>query len=227
MREVIIACDFKNRTELDSLLEKLKDERPYLKIGMEMYYRYGYELVKELKEKGYKIFLDLKLHDIPNTVASAARVVAELKTDVINVHASGGIEMMRRAAEEVRKISPDTKIIAVTQLTSTSAEMLRDELLIETPMTETVRHYAENAKKAGLDGIVCSALEAPEAVKLGLMSVTPGIRFAGGSVDDQKRVVTPAKAKELGSSYIVMGRAITGAEDVLEAYKRAVKEFCD
>jgi orotidine-5'-phosphate decarboxylase len=227
MREVIIACDFKNRTELDNLLEKLKDERPYLKIGMEMYYRYGYELVKELKEKGYKIFLDLKLHDIPNTVASAARVVAELKTDVINVHASGGIEMMRRAAEEVRKVSPETKIIAVTQLTSTSSEMLRDELLIETPMTETVRHYAENAKKAGLDGIVCSALEAPEAVKLGLMSVTPGIRFAGGSVDDQKRVVTPEKAKELGSSYIVMGRAITGAEDVLAAYKRAVKEFCE
>lgn len=227
MREVIIACDFKDREGLDNLLAKLKDERPYLKIGMEMYYRYGYELVKELKEKGYKVFLDLKLHDIPNTVASAARVVAELKTDIINVHASGGVEMMRRAAEEVRKISPETKIIAVTQLTSTSPEMLRDELLIEKPMVETVRHYAENAKKAGLDGIVCSALEAPEAVKLGLMSVTPGIRFAGGSVDDQKRVVTPAKAKELGSSYIVMGRAITGADDVLAAYRQAVKEFCE
>lgn len=227
MREVIIACDFKDREGLDNLLTKLKDERPYLKIGMEMYYRYGYELVKELKEKGYKVFLDLKLHDIPNTVASAARVVAELKTDIINVHASGGVEMMRRAAEEVRKISPETKIIAVTQLTSTSPEMLRDELLIEKPMVETVRHYAENAKKAGLDGIVCSALEAPEAVKLGLMSVTPGIRFAGGSVDDQKRVVTPAKAKELGSSYIVMGRAITGADDVLAAYRQAVKEFCE
>lgn len=227
MREVIIACDFKDREGLDNLLTKLKDERPYLKIGMEMYYRYGYELVKELKEKGYKVFLDLKLHDIPNTVASAARVVAELKTDIINVHASGGVEMMRRAAEEVRKISPETKIIAVTQLTSTSPEMLRDELLIEKPMVDTVRHYAENAKKAGLDGIVCSALEAPEAVKLGLMSVTPGIRFAGGSVDDQKRVVTPAKAKELGASYIVMGRAITGADDVLAAYRQAVKEFCE
>ncbi len=226
MREVIIACDFKNREELDSLLVELKDERPYLKIGMEMYYRYGYELVKELKEKGYKVFLDLKLHDIPNTVASATKVIAELKTDIINVHASGGIEMMKRAALAVKEISPDTKVIAVTQLTSTSQEMLKEELWIDKPMTETVRHYAENAKKAGLDGIVCSALEAPEAVKLGLMSVTPGIRFAGGSVDDQKRVVTPQKAKELGASYIVMGRAITGAEDRLSAYRRAVEEFC-
>lgn len=226
MREVIIACDFKDRAELDRMLSELKDERPYLKIGMEMYYRYGYELVKELKEKGYKIFLDLKLHDIPNTVAAAARVIAELKTDIVNVHASGGIEMMKRAAEAVRAVSPETKLIAVTQLTSTSEEMLKNELLIETPMTETVRRYAENAKKAGLDGIVCSALEAPEAVRLKLLSVTPGIRFAGGSVDDQKRVVTPERAKELGSSYIVMGRAITGAEDRLAAYKRAVREFC-
>ncbi len=227
MREVIIACDFKDRTGLDNLLVQLKDERPYLKIGMEMYYRYGYELVKELKEKGYKIFLDLKLHDIPNTVEAASRVIAELKTDVINVHAAGGVEMMRRAAKAVREVSPDTKIIAVTQLTSTSAEMLKDELLIDTPMADTVRKYAQNAKDAGLDGVVCSALEAPIIKEMGLMSVTPGIRFAGGSVDDQKRVVTPLKAKELGANYVVIGRAITGADDVHAAYLRAVKEFCD
>lgn len=225
MREVIIACDFKDRSGLDGLLTELKDERPYLKIGMEMYYRYGYELVKELKDRGYKVFLDLKLHDIPNTVEAAARVIAGLKTDIINVHAAGGVEMMRRANAAVKEISPETKVIAVTQLTSTSPEMLKNELLIDAPMTETVRRYAENAKAAGLDGVVCSALEAPEIAKLGLISVTPGIRFAGGSADDQKRVVTPAKAAELGSSYIVMGRAITGAENKLEAYRRAVNEF--
>lgn len=226
MREVIIACDFKSEEELNGLLKELKDERPYLKIGMEMYYRYGYDLVKRLKEEGYKVFLDLKLHDIPNTVAAAARVIANLKTDIINVHAAGGVEMMRRAADAVREISPQTKIIAVTQLTSTSPEMLKNELLIDTPMTDTVRRYAENAKAAGLDGVVCSALEAPEIAKLGLISVTPGIRFAGGSADDQKRVVTPSRAAELGSNYIVMGRAITGDADKLAAYRRAVNEFC-
>ena len=225
MKDVIIACDFKNREGLDCLLDALKDEKPYLKIGMEMYYRYGYELVKELKERGFKVFLDLKLHDIPNTVEAAARVLAELKTDIINVHAAGGIEMMRRAAEAVRAVSPDTKVIAVTQLTSTSPEALKNELLIDASMDETVRRYAENAKTAGLDGVVCSALEAPIIKELGLLSVTPGIRFAGGSVDDQKRVVTPEKAARLGADYIVVGRAITAAPDPREAYLRAVKEF--
>ena len=220
MKDVIIACDFKDREGLDRLLTALEAEKPYLKIGMEMYYRYGYELVKELKERGFKVFLDLKLHDIPNTVEAAARVLADLKTDIINVHAAGGREMMRRAKEAVKAVSPDTKVIAVTQLTSTSPE-----LLIDTPMDETVRRYAENTKAAGLDGVVCSALEAPIIRELGLLSVTPGIRFAGGSADDQKRVVTPEKAARLGSDYIVVGRAITAAPDPREAYLRAVREF--
>lgn len=225
MKDVIIACDFKDREGLYRLLTALEAEKPYLKIGMEMYYRYGYELVKELKERGFKVFLDLKLHDIPNTVEAAARVLAQLKTDIINVHAAGGREMMRRAKEAVKAVSPDTKVIAVTQLTSTSPEMLKDELLIDTPMDETVRRYAENTKAAGLDGVVCSALEAPIIKELGLLSVTPGIRFAGGSADDQKRVVTPEKAARLGSDYIVVGRAITAAPDPREAYLRAVREF--
>lgn len=225
MKDVIIACDFKDREGLDRLLTTLEAEKPYLKIGMEMYYRYGYELVKELKERGFKVFLDLKLHDIPNTVEAAARVLADLKTDIINVHAAGGREMMRRAKEAVKAVSPDTKVIAVTQLTSTSPEMLKGELLIDTPMDETVRRYAENTKAAGLDGVVCSALEAPIIKELGLLSVTPGIRFAGGSADDQKRVVTPEKAARLGSDYIVVGRAITAAPDPREAYLRAVREF--
>lgn len=225
MKDVIIACDFKDREGLDRLLMALEAEKPYLKIGMEMYYRYGYELVKELKERGFKVFLDLKLHDIPNTVEAAARVLAQLKTDIINVHAAGGREMMRRAKEAVKAVSPDTKVIAVTQLTSTSPEMLKGELLIDTPMDETVRRYAENTKAAGIDGVVCSALEAPIIKELGLLSVTPGIRFAGGSADDQKRVVTPEKAARLGSDYIVVGRAITAAPDPREAYLRAVREF--
>ena len=225
MKDVIIACDFKDREGLDRLLTALEAEKPYLKIGMEMYYRYGYELVKELKERGFKVFLDLKLHDIPNTVEAAARVLAQLKTDIINVHAAGCREMMRRAKEAVKAVSPDTKVIAVTQLTSTSPEMLKGELLIDTPMDETVRRYAENTKAAGLDGVVCSALEAPIIKELGLLSVTPGIRFAGGSADDQKRVVTPEKAARLGSDYIVVGRAITAAPDPREAYLRAVREF--
>lgn len=225
MKDVIIACDFNDRSGLDALLAALEEEKPYLKIGMEMYYRYGYDLVKELKERGFKVFLDLKLHDIPNTVEAAARVLAGLKTDIINVHAAGGKEMMRRAKEAVGAISPDTKVIAVTQLTSTSPEMLKDELLIDAPMGDAVRHYAENAKAAGLDGVVCSALEAPIIKELGLLSVTPGIRFAGGSADDQKRVVTPEKAANLGADYIVVGRAITAAPDPREAYLRAVREF--
>ncbi len=225
MKDVIIACDFNDRSGLDALLAALEEEKPYLKIGMEMYYRYGYDLVKELKERGFKVFLDLKLHDIPNTVEAAARVLAGLKTDIINVHAAGGKEMMRRAKEAVGAISPDTKVIAVTQLTSTSPEMLKDELLIDAPMDDAVRHYAENAKAAGLDGVVCSALEAPIIKELGLLSVTPGIRFAGGSADDQKRVVTPEKAANLGADYIVVGRAITAAPDPREAYLRAVREF--
>ena len=226
MRDVIIACDFADRKDLDNLLVNLQDARPYLKIGMEMYYRYGYALVEELKDKGYKVFLDLKLHDIPNTVASAIRVIASLKTDIVNVHASGGVEMMKRAVNEVKNISPTTKVIAVTQLTSTSEDMLNKELLIEHSMETTVRHYATLAKTAGLDGVVCSALEVPIIKELGLLSVTPGIRFLGGSQDDQKRVVTPAKARLLGSDYIVVGRAITSSSNILQSYNQAVNEFC-
>lgn len=227
MREVIIACDFKDRAGLDKLIASLGGERAYLKIGMEMYYRYGYDLVRELKDKGFRVFLDLKIHDIPNTAEAAARVIANLGADMVNVHAAGGFEMMRRACVAVKEISPSTLVIAVTQLTSTSPEMLKEELLISSSMPDTVRAYAANAKRAGLDGVVCSALEAPLVKELGLVAVTPGIRFAGGSADDQKRVVTPARARELGADFIVMGRAVTGAEDCAAAYRRAMAEFAD
>ena len=224
-KDIILACDVPTDEQLFDLLKKLKGERPFLKIGMEMYYRYGYELVKRLKGEGYKIFLDLKLHDIPHTVQSAMKQIASLKVDMINMHASGGIAMMKAGCDAVKQIAPDTLVIAVTQLTSTSEDVLHNELLIPSSMPDTVRHYALNAKKAGLDGVVCSALEASIIKNMGLVSVTPGIRFAGGSVDDQKRVVTPLAARNNGSTYIVIGRAVTGACDVLDAYKFAKNQF--
>lgn len=223
-RDVILACDFKNKEDMREVLKKIS-AKPYLKIGMEMYYCYGPDLVRELKGEGYKIFLDLKLHDIPTTVKRASAQIAKLNVDMLNVHAGGGIDMMRGALEEVKSINKDTLVIAVTQLTSTSGEVLKNELLIDTPMADTVRHYAQNAKTAGLDGVVCSALESPEIKKLGLIAVTPGIRFSGGNTDDQKRVVTPADAKALGSGYIVVGRPITAAENPDAAYKLAVEQF--
>lgn len=228
MRDVIIACDFKNREDLMEFLKPFAGESPYLKIGMEIFYKEGPSLVKELKEKGFKIFLDLKLHDIPNTVEKAMKNIATLGVDITNVHAAGGIEMMKAARRGLDSVEggKNTKLIAVTQLTSISQETLENELLIEKPLAYVVKKYALNAKEAGLDGVVCSALEAPIIKELGLISVTPGIRFADDSVNDQKRVATPSYAKELGSTYIVVGRSITASSDPLEAYKRCVKEFC-
>ncbi len=225
MREVIIACDFKDEQHLHLFLHKLGNERPYLKIGMELYYKEGPKLVKRLKQQGYKIFLDLKLHDIPTTVYKAMKNIAELDVELTNIHASGGIKMMEYAQKAIDEVECSTTLIAVTQLTSTSDEALEQELLITTPMEQTIRHYAKNAKNAGLKGVVCSPLEAPIMNELGLLSVTPGIRFQSNSNDDQVRVSTPALAKELGSSYIVVGRAITQADNPKEAYLRAKKEF--
>jgi orotidine-5'-phosphate decarboxylase len=201
---------------------------PFLKIGMEIFYKEGPELVKTLKEMGCKIFLDLKLHDIPNTVEKAMRNLGELGVEIINVHAAGGIKMMEAARRGLDSTlaGKNTKLIAVTMLTSISQEVLENELLIKENLADVVKTYALNAKAAGLQGVVCSALEAPIIKELGLISVTPGIRFADDSVNDQKRVATPAYAKELGSSYIVVGRSITAAENPLQAYKRCVKEFC-
>ena len=227
-KDVIIACDFKNKEELFKFLEPFKGLNPFLKIGMEIFYKEGPQLVRDLKAQGCKIFLDLKLHDIPNTVEKAMRNLSELGAEIVNCHAAGGIEMMKAARRglDATEEGKKSELIAVTQLTSISQEALENELLIEKPLPEVVRQYALNAKAAGLQGVVCSPLEAPIIKELGLLSVTPGIRFADNSKDDQKRVATPDYAKELGSTYIVVGRAITGATDPVAAYKRCVKEFC-
>lgn len=230
-KDVIIACDFAGKAETLAFLDRFGGERPFLKIGMELYYAAGPDIVRELKARGHKIFLDLKLHDIPNTVKKAMAVLRDLGADVINLHAAGTKAMMEAALEGVTR--PDGTrplLIAVTQLTSTSEERMRSELLIGAPLAETVLHYAENAKDAGLDGVVCSPLEAGlihGRCGDGFLTVTPGVRFADGDVGDQVRVTTPAKAKELGSDYIVVGRPITQAADPLAAYRRCVAEFCD
>ena len=228
MRDVIIACDFANKETLLEFLKPFDGLNPYLKLGMEIIYKEGPQLVKELHEKGFKIFLDLKLHDIPNTVESAMRNLSELGVEIVNCHAAGGIEMMKAARRglDYTEQGKKSELIAVTQLTSISQESLEKELLIEKPLPDVVRHYALNAKEAGLQGVVCSPLEASIIKEIGLISVTPGIRFADNSVNDQKRVATPEYAKEMGSTYIVVGRAITGASDPVAAYKRCVKEFC-
>lgn len=228
MRDVIIACDFKNKDDLYEFLKPFDGLNPYLKIGMEIFYKEGPELVKDLHKKGFRIFLDLKCHDIPNTVESAMRNLGELGVEITNVHAAGGIKMMEAARRglDSTEAGKKTKLIAVTQLTSISQEVLENELLIKEELKNVVKQYALNAKAAGLDGVVCSALEAPIIKELGLLSVTPGIRFADNSVDDQKRVATPALAKELGSTYIVVGRSITKADDPVAAYRRCVEEFC-
>lgn len=228
-REVIIACDFSSKQETKEFLKSLGDEKPYLKVGMELFYKEGPELVKELKNEGYKIFLDLKLHDIPNTVYKAMKNLASLGVDITNVHASGGIKMMSEAMRGLKEGAINgnvPKLIAVTQLTSTDDKMLKDELLIETPLAETVKKYAENTKQAGLDGVVCSVHEAKIIKELGLISVTPGIRLAGDDVNDQKRVATPEFAKEQGSTFIVVGRSITGAKEPLKAYLECKRQFC-
>ena len=228
-KDVIVACDFASAEATYAFLDKFADctRKPFLKIGMELYYAEGPSIVKEIKARGHKIFLDLKLHDIPNTVKKAMAVLSNLDVDITNLHAAGASYMMTGALEGLTR--PDGTrplLIAVTQLTSISQEALEKELLIEKPLDEVVKAYALNAKKAGLDGVVCSPLEASIIKELGLISVTPGIRFADNSADDQKRIATPAFAKENGSTYIVVGRSITGAADPVEAYKRCVKEFC-
>lgn len=225
MNNVIIACDFKNKDELMTFLSKFEDEKPFIKIGMEIFYGEGPDLVKELKTLGYQIFLDLKLHDIPNTVYKAMKNIASLNVDITNIHAAGGIKMMEYAKKAITEQNAKTKLIAVTQLTSIDDKVLKEELLINNSIDETVKHYAKNAKKAGLDGVVCSPLEAPIIKELGLISVTPGIRFLDNSSDDQARVTTPALARALGSTYIVVGRSITQAKNPKEAYLRALKEF--
>ncbi len=228
-RDVIIACDFKSKEDLTTFLKPFKGLNPYIKIGMEMYYKEGPSLVKELKNDGFKIFLDLKLHDIPNTVKSAMAKIGELGVDITNVHAEGGIEMMKAAREGLNstEAGKNTKLIAVTVLTSINDEIIHNELGIREDLcvADLVRKYALNAKNAGLDGVVCSALEAPIIKEIGFMSVTPGIRLLGDDVNDQKRVATPTLAKENGSTYIVVGRSITKAEDPVAAYKKCVEEF--
>lgn len=228
-RDVIIACDFKSKEDLNAFLKPFKGLNPYIKIGMEMYYKEGPSLVKELKKDGFKIFLDLKLHDIPNTVKAAMEKIGALGVDITNVHAEGGIQMMKAAREGLNATEEgkNTKLIAVTVLTSINDEILHDELGIreDFKVNDVVRKYALNAKEAGLDGVVCSALEASIIKEIGFMSVTPGIRLLGDDVNDQKRVATPTLAKENGSTYIVVGRSITKADDPVAAYKKCVEEF--
>ena len=228
-RDVIIACDFASAEETLGFLERFGEERPFLKIGMELYYAEGPQIVRTLKERGHGVFLDLKLHDIPNTVKKAMRVLSGLGADIVNLHAAGTKAMMEAALEGLTR--PDgtrPKLIAVTQLTSTDQKSMEEELLIREPIDEVVLHYAGNAKAAGLDGVVCSPLEAGKVHKAcgeRFLTVTPGVRFAEGEAGDQKRVTTPAKAKELGSDYIVVGRPITQAADPAAAWRRCVEEF--
>ncbi len=230
-RDVIIACDFSTKKAVMDFLDKFKEEKPFVKIGMELYYAEGPEIVREIKARGHKIFLDLKLHDIPNTVKKAMSVLSRLDVDMTNLHASGTIAMMEAAIEGLTKEDGTRPIlIAVTQLTSTSEERMKNELLINAPIDETVMHYAKNAKIAGLDGVVCSPLEAGkvhDTCGKDFVTVTPGVRFADGEVGDQVRVMTPEQAKKIGSDYIVVGRPITAAEDPVAAYRRCVKEFVD
>ena len=228
-RDVIIACDFASREATLAFLDKFTDVKPFVKIGMELYYAEGPEIVREIKRRGHKIFLDLKLHDIPNTVKKAMSVLRNLDVDVTNLHAAGTTAMMKAAIEGLtREDGTRPLLIAVTQLTSTDQEAMEKDLLIKESIDEVVMHYAETAKNAGLDGVVCSPLEAGKVhARCGekFLTVTPGVRFADGDVGDQKRVMTPAAAREIGSDLIVVGRPITAAEDPVAAYKRCVREF--
>ena len=228
-KDVIIACDFASEEQVFNFLDKFQDEKPFVKIGMELYYAVGPSIVKKIKERGHKIFLDLKLHDIPNTVKKSMAVLSALDVDMTNLHAAGTKRMMEAAIEGLTK--PDgarPMLIAVTQLTSTDQESMEADLLIKEPIDKVVMHYAHNAMEAGLDGVVCSPLEAGkvhETCGKSFVTVTPGVRFADGDIGDQKRVMTPAQAKEIGSDYIVVGRPITAAEDPVAAYRRCVAEF--
>lgn len=228
-RDVIIALDFKDGETALNFLDKFQEEKPFVKVGMELFFAEGPSIVKEIKRRGHKIFLDLKLHDIPNTVKGGMRSLTNLGADILNVHAAGTIEMMKAALEGTQR--PDgtaPMLIAVTQLTSTSEERMQKDLLINATINETILHYAKNAKEAGLAGVVCSPLEAgmvKAALGKDFVTVTPGIRFADSAKDDQVRITTPARAREIGTDYIVVGRPITQAEDPVAAYRRCMKEF--
>ncbi len=228
-KDVIIACDFSSKEAVFQFLDKFTGRKPFVKIGMELFYAEGPEIVREIKRRGHKIFLDLKLHDIPNTVKKSMSVLSRLDVDMTNLHAAGTISMMEAAIEGLTR--PDGTrplLIAVTQLTSTDQERMENDLLIKEPIDKVVMHYAHNAMVAGLDGVVCSPLEAGkvhETCGEKFLTVTPGVRFADGDIGDQKRVMTPAEAKKIGSDYIVVGRPITAAEDPVAAYERCVREF--
>ena len=228
-KDVIIACDFASAEQVFAFLDKFTGKKPFVKIGMELFYAEGPQIVREIKRRGHKIFLDLKLHDIPNTVKKSMAVLSNLDVDMTNLHAAGTVSMMEAAIEGLTR--PDGTrplLIAVTQLTSTDQERMESDLLIHEPIDKVVMHYASCAKKAGLDGVVCSPLEAGkvhDTCGASFLTVTPGVRFADGDVGDQKRVMTPAQAKEIGSDYIVVGRPITAAEDPVAAYERCVREF--
>ena len=230
-KDVIVACDFATAEQVFTFLDQFTDRKPFVKIGMELFYAEGPAIVREIKRRGHKIFLDLKLHDIPNTVRKSMAVLSGLDVDMTNLHAAGTIPMMQAALEGLTR--PDGTrplLIAVTQLTSTDQATMERDLLINEPIDQVVMHYAANAQKAGLNGVVCSPLEAGKVHETcgdGFVTVTPGVRFADGDVGDQKRVMTPAQAKEIGSDYIVVGRPITAAADPVAAYRRCVEEFCD
>ncbi len=232
-KDVIVACDFDSAEKVFAFLDKFEGQgrKPFVKIGMELYYAEGPAIVREIKRRGHKIFLDLKLHDIPNTVKKSMAVLSRLDVDMTNLHAAGTVRMMEAAIEGLTR--PDGSrplLIAVTQLTSTDEESMKRDLLIDAPIADVVMHYASCAKVAGLDGVVCSPLEAGKVHERcgdGFVTVTPGVRFADGDVGDQKRVMTPAEAKKIGSDYIVVGRPITAADDPVAAYQRCVAEFCD
>lgn len=228
-KDVIIACDFASAKDTFEFLDKFTEEKPFVKIGMELFYAEGPEIVREIKRRGHKIFLDLKLHDIPNTVKKSMAVLSKLDVDMTNLHAAGTIDMMKAALEGLtREDGTRPILIAVTQLTSTSEECMQNELLINASINDTIVKYAQNAKEAGLDGVVCSPLEAgmvKNACSKDFITVTPGVRFADGEVGDQVRVTTPEKAKEIGSDYIVVGRPITQADDPVAAYRRCCAEF--
>lgn len=230
-KDVIIACDFADKETVLSFLDKFEGRKPFIKIGMELFYAEGPQIVREIKARGHKIFLDLKLHDIPNTVKKSMAVLSRLDVDMCNLHAAGTSRMMEAALEGLTR--PDGTrplLIAVTQLTSTDQEAMERDLLIKEPIDKVVMHYAETAKNAGLDGVVCSPLEAQKVHEVcgeKFLTVTPGVRFADGDIGDQKRVMTPEQAKKIGSDYIVVGRPITAAPDPVAAYERCIKEFVD
>lgn len=228
-KDVIVACDFDSAQKTFEFLDKFKGKKPFVKIGMELYYAEGPSIVKEIKARGHKIFLDLKLHDIPNTVKKSMAVLSRLDVDMTNLHAAGTKNMMKAAIEGLTRADGTRPIlIAVTQLTSTDEQSMKEDLLINEPIDKVVMHYAKCAEESGLDGVVCSPLEAGKVHDVcgkKFLTITPGVRFADGDIGDQKRVTTPAKAKELGSDYIVVGRPITAAEDPVAAYERCIREF--